>query len=253
MLRRALLAIVVCAGGILSPARLVAQTVPVVVHCEQLRENAGPVEKALCSNPDILRANNEIDILTTELERTLTGIDRDVLIDSERPFMVTRNGCINAPYKHGDIESLRIAVRECVSRVLAGRKQVLVAAQSSPASIRTVVTQYADALSITTLLKYADLFVEKRVTVAGCMRLDAGMTPEARTTGRLLERCEVDARGHALTDSGPHVPVIFKSMNEGEASFLDNKMPFSWWKGMVQRDGATIRLFVNDILGNPLR
>ncbi len=224
-----------------------AQAVRVGVHCEQLAPTASLVEKALCSNPDLLAANNDIDALTITLEQTFVGLDRDALLDSEQPFIVTRNGCSNAPHAHNDVESQRVAVRDCVMGVLEARKGVLEQARLSPNTIRATISQYKDGLTIPMLLKYADLFVGQQVRVVGCMRLDSGTDSEARTSGRLLERCHVDPRGLVLPDSGPRLPVRFKSMNETDAWFLDYKVPFSWWTGTVQRRDGGILLFVDDM------
>src|SRR5437879_11223330 len=56
------------------------------------------------------------DQLTGQLEATLTGRNKEALVDTERPFMVERNNCQNATSAlHQDYASV---VRACVERLL---------------------------------------------------------------------------------------------------------------------------------------
>jgi hypothetical protein len=207
-------------GGMLFQTNAYAQAVVTAVDCKE--ERLAGAERAICAEPELLRLTDDIDQLTKRLEKSLKAADKAALVDTEGPFMVQRNNCQNE----------RPDVRQCVERVLTHRRNALDAALVSRASIRSELTQYT-FFDIPYFLKYGDLLVGKRIHVFGCMGLDHGTTAAERLHGTIRDSC--------TKKIGPFVPVIFKSMDEGQASFFDTVMPSTHWEGVVERrDGRLV-------------
>ena len=114
-MRRLLPAMVgLLAGSVLVQPALTAQTVLGAIDCARLSDHASVVDKEVCAAPDLQRIDREIDELSARLEMTLTGADKEALVDTERPFLRTRNACQNqetAPpdSRHGE-RSNRVSV-----------------------------------------------------------------------------------------------------------------------------------------------
>jgi hypothetical protein len=239
-MRRLLPAMVgLLAGSAFVPLAVAAQTLAGAVDCTRLSDHASVVETEVCAAPDLQQVDHEIDELSARLEMTLTGMDKEALIDTERPFLRTRNACQNqAP------PDSRARVRACVERVLLERRNMLTAALSSPTSVRNAVVQYA-YIDGPFFRKYGDALVGGRVQIFGCMVLAPAPTWAARIHAAINDS--------SCTDSGgPSVTVLFKSMNESQAFFLDTKTPTAYWQGAVERRDGQLVLFVEDVLGMPL-
>ena len=209
-----LIAVALCVAGALTAPR--AQTSGVDCSGTQL----GAAEREICSAAELARLNGEIVQATDRLKSSLTGADRNVLVDTESRFVAQRNNCSND----------RQSVRGCVERVLRARMNALASALSTPASIRSEITQYT-VLDAPFLEKYGDRLVGRRVSVFGCMILDPARVPADRLRGRIRESCE----------GGVSVQALFTAMDDASASWFDRAMPSSHWAGVVeQRDGRIV-------------
>jgi hypothetical protein len=89
---------------------------PLVVHAQTTRatvactnERLGAAEREICASPDLTRLAGEVDRLTAQLEATLTGREREALVDTERPVVVERNDLARGLYLH--LASRRPAMR----------------------------------------------------------------------------------------------------------------------------------------------
>jgi len=192
----------------------------VAVNCKATRLSGA--QRETCASPELMRLSEDVDKMTFRLEQTLTGADKEALMDTGGPFVVERNNCQNA----------RPAVRECVERILGERRDGLTAALTSPAAIRGEIVKYT-FLSPQYFEKYGDLLIGKHVHVFGCMVLDDGPTAAVRLHGFISDGCSRSGE--------PIVPVVFGSMSETTASFFDSKMPSTHWDGTVERrDGRLV-------------
>jgi hypothetical protein len=183
-------------------------------------------QRETCASPALIQQTAEIDQLTLRLEMQLTGRDRQILLDTEGPFIVERNNCQNA----------RPAVRECVERVLGQRSTGLTAALSSPSSIVEEISKYT-FLGPQFFEKYGDQLVGHRVHVFGCMVLEPGADAAKRTRGFISDGC--------TKSDGPFVLVLFDRMDETSAQFFDSKAPATHWEGMVERHDREVILTVS--------
>src|SRR5437870_13534569 len=119
-------------------APVMGQTVGAVVDCGGKR--LAGAERETCASPDLMRLTKDVDQLTGQLEATLTGRNKEALVDTERPFMVERNNCQNATSAlHQDYASV---VRACVERLLRGRLDALRAAGGSPRVFASAIGQF---------------------------------------------------------------------------------------------------------------
>ena len=198
-------------AAVLLPAAAAAQTVRVAVDCGGARLVAA--ERATCASPDLSRLAATVDSVTAALEGTLTGREREALVDTEAPFVRQRNDCANAGAD----------VRGCVARLLRGRLDALSAAAASPSSILAETVRYT-FVDVPYLLTWGDRLVGRRVRVWGRMTLEAGPVPADRVHGTL----------RAPVPGGASVPVVFKAMDPTRAVwFYDAKQPVGYWEGTV--------------------
>jgi uncharacterized protein len=210
--------------GLLLPAIGNTQTVPSAVDCAAARLDR--VGKAVCNAADsaeLVEWSRRIDAMTAALEQTLTGAQKNALIDTERPFLVARNNCSNS----GD----DAAVAACARGVLELRKRGLEAATQDAASIFAEIPRYS-RVDVPFVVRYGDRLDGARVAVFGCFVLDPAPAPEQRLNGAIHEDCaDPDAAS---------VRVHFDRMDAARPNFLD-KMPSSWWQGRIElQDGQPL-------------
>jgi len=211
------------------------------VNCSGLGDRATVVERTICGSPDLIRTDSEIVALTAELEATLRGAFRDALVETKAPFLRKRNACANpvgAPSSSPDTASLS----SCVAAALAERRNALITAKESPASMQWAVFQY-DLLDVSFFRRFGELIVDRDVQLFGCLNLLPGSSAAARVRGALHAACE---------DDGPFVPVVFKSMTAQNAQFVDEKRPVTFWKGRVERRDGELTIYADTFLGAPL-
>jgi len=201
------------------------QTVRAVVDCGGKRLTGA--ERESCASPDLMRLTRDVDHLTGQLEATLTGRNKEALVDTELPFMVERNNCQNATsVLQQDYASV---VHTCVERLLRGRRDALKAAGTSPESIVSEIGQYS-FWTIPNFVKWGPELVGRHVRLWGCMALDPGPTPESRTHGKIRQYSSPPPT------RGPYVIALFTSMNDTAATwFYDAKKPWAVGSGA---DGA---------------
>jgi len=211
-------------------APVMGQTVGAVVDCGGKR--LAGAERETCASPDLMRLTKDVDQLTGQLEATLTGRNKEALVDTGRPFMVERNNCQNATSAlHQDYASV---VRACVERLLRGRLDALRAAGTSPGSIVSEIGQYS-FWSIANFVKWGPELLGKHVRLWGCMALDPGPTPASRIHGTIHD--------YPPKPRGASVPAIFNTMTEEKATwFYDAKKPCGYWHGVVERRAGRLVL-----------
>jgi hypothetical protein len=219
---------------------LIANAQTIAVDCARLSAQSSVVEKELCATPTLASLNDDIDGLSKRLKTTLTGADLEAIVDTEMPFIRERNNCQN---QDASAPRYYARVRACVGRVLRERMDALTSAMSSPASIRNAVVRY-EFIDGAFFRKYGTVLVGRHVHVFGCLILAPGPNPASRVHAMIQDSC---------ANSGSSVPVLFESMDETNASFLDAKMPTSWWGGTVERRDGNILLYAVDVLGRALR
>jgi hypothetical protein len=208
-------AIVVLLAVALPPQDAIGQTVRATIDCSSQRLDGA--ERETCRSPDLLRLTSDVDRVTAHLEATLTGRNKEALLDTEGPFRVQRNNC----------ENVGSGVHECIERILRRRLDAVTAAATSPATILSETTAYS-FLNVPYFLKWGARLVGKRVRLWGCMTLDPGPTPASRLHGTILD-CASGTRG-------ARVAARFQTMNETRATwFYDAKKPGGYWEGVVER------------------
>jgi len=224
---RGTMVLLVC---LLLPAPAMGQTVRAVVDCGGKRLTGA--ERETCASPDLMRLTTDVDQLTGQLEATLTGRNKEALVDTERPFMVECNNCQNATsVLHQDYASV---VHACVERLLRARLDALNAAGTAPGSIVSEIGQYS-FWSIPNFVKWGPELLGRHVRLWGCMALDPGPTPASRIHGTIHD--------YPLRPKGQSVPAIFKTMTEEKATwFYDAKKPCGHWAGVVERRDSSLVL-----------
>jgi len=222
---RGTMVLLVC---LLLQAPAMGQTVRSVVDCGGKRLTGA--ERETCASPDLMRLTTDVDQLTGHLEATLTGRNKEALVDTERPFMVERNNCQNATsVLHQDYASV---VHACVERLLRARLDALKAAGTSPGSIVSEIGQYS-FWSIPNFVKWGPELLGRHVRLWGCMALDPGPTPASHGT----------IHDYPLRPKGQSVPAIFNTMTEEKATwFYDAKKPCGHWAGVVERRDSSLVL-----------
>jgi hypothetical protein len=214
---------IVLLAAVVLPSSAMGQSVRAVVDCHAARLDGA--ERETCASPELMRLTAELDRATARLESTLTGRNKEALIDTEGPFRIQRNNCQNAAAH----------VHDCIERLLRARLDALTAAATVPDSIVSEVGRY-EFLTVASFVKWGDQLVGKRVRVWGCMALDPGPTPESRTQGKIRQYSSPPPT------QGPYVTALFTSMNDTAATwFYDAKKPCGYWHGVVEhRDGAVV-------------
>src|SRR5437870_10596159 len=191
---RGTMVLLVC---LLLQAPAMGQTVRSVVDCGGKRLTGA--ERETCASPDLMRLTTDVDQLTGHLEATLTGRNKEALVDTERPFMVERNNCQNATSAlHQDYASV---VRACVERLLRGRLDALRAAGTSPGSIVSEIGQYS-FWSIANFVKWGPELLGKHVRLWGCMALDPGPTPASRIHGTIHDYPRLSSKAEGRVSAG---------------------------------------------------
>ena len=182
-------------------------------------------EKTLCSNPELRARDQEIGAQSAALKSKLSGENAAILADTEMPFLRERNNCSN-----------QSEIAACLAKVLAGRQELLHRTQTEPDAIRAAIAQ-ANYIDVGFVWKYWPRLVGRDVSVYGCLMLD---DPAPRT--------------HAMleTENQRAVPVVFKSMPEEIADFLDDQKPCAHWRVQVRRQADAFVLFADEVLGRPL-
>jgi uncharacterized protein len=218
---------------------VLAWTHPLCAKVDCTAKVLSVVDREICTQPELGRLDREVDQLSRQMNAELKGAEAEILADSEMPFERTRNGCQNQDTSNAGYPE---RVRDCIRRVLTDRLNTLKDAQSVPASIRRAILQYT-YLDVPFVRKYGAELVGRRVSVFGCIVLGHG-GDAARRIHAVIEESP-DRKGKPIV-------VLFKSMNERMAEFLDEKRPCAHWGGTLQRRDGELVLFAEDVLGQPL-
>lgn len=208
-------------AALLLPSGSRAQTVRATVDGGGKR--LGLAERETCASAELRRLTAIVDDQTARLERTLTGRNREALVDTEAPFVRQRNNCQNA----------RSGVHLCVERLLRHRLDALSAAATSPAAIMSEIRRYT-FVDVPYVLRWGRALVGRRISVWGSMTLAPGPTPESRIHGSI--------RDGSAGPGAPALPALFTSMNSTRATwFYDARKPAGYWEGTVEwREGRLV-------------
>jgi uncharacterized protein len=205
--------------------RLILLFMPALAYGINCAHPENSAETAVCSHADLKTKDQDIERQTASLKTRLSGENAAILADTEMPFLRQRNDCSN----ESDIPA-------CLATVLSKRLDLLTRAQQDAAAIHDALGQ-AYYIDIGFLWKYWPQLVGRKLSVFGCLSLDDG-----------------PAKTHATleTDNQKPVAVVFKSMTEEIADFLDDQKPCSHWLVTVRKESDKPVLFGDEVLGRPL-
>jgi uncharacterized protein len=203
---------------------LVLLLLPVLLQAFDCNHPANPVEKAICTHPDLLALRQQIEQQSAAMKAKLSGENAAILSDTEMPFIILLNDCSNEK-----------EIPACAEKVLTQRKDLLTRVQADPNAIREAILQ-AHYIDIKFLRKYWTQLVDRKVAVYGCL-----MPDDNEKTHAVLE-----------TENQAPVPMVFKSMPDEIAEFLDDQKPCSHWLVIVRKQGDKFFLYSDDVLGRPL-
>jgi uncharacterized protein len=204
--------------------RYLALLLPALLHAFDCEHPVNSVEKAICTHPDLRTLNQQIEQRSSVLKSKLTGENATIFFDSQMPFILQLNDCSN-----------EVQVPGCIQRVLTQRRDLLTRAQQDPNTIREAIGQ-ARYIDIEFLWKYWPQLVERKVSVYGCL-----MPDDKQKTRAMLE-----------TENQAAVPMVFKSMPDDVADFLDDQKPCSHWPVTVRKQGDKFILYADEVEGRPL-
>lgn len=182
-------------------------------------------EKTVCTRPDLRAKDQDIEEKSATLKSKLSGENAAILADTSMPFLRQRDDCSN----ESDIPA-------CLGKILSERQDLLNRAQADPNAIRAAISQ-AHYVDIGFLWKYWAQLVDRKLSVYGCLQLEDA----APRTHAELE-----------TENQHSVPLVFKSMPEEIADFLDDQKPCAHWLVTVRKQGGKFDLYADDVLGRPL-
>ncbi len=204
--------------------RFLILLLPAMLHAVDCKHQENTVDQAICRQPELRALDQQIEQYSAALKARLTGENAALLADSEMPFLRQRNNCSN--------ES---EVPACVQKVLTERQDLLARAQADPNAIRQAIGQ-AYFIDIGFLWKYWPQLLDRKLSVFGCL-----MPDDEQKTRAMLE-----------TGNQTAVPLVFKSMPDEMAEFLDDQKPCAHWLVTVRKQGAKFVLYADDVLGRPL-
>jgi len=203
---------------------LVLLLLPALLHAFDCEHPVNTVEKAICTHPDLQALHQQIEQQSSAVKSKLTGENAAIFSDSEMPFAIQLNDCSNEEQVPG-----------CVQKVLTQRRDLLTRAQADPNAIREAIAQ-VHYIDIEFLWKYWQHLVDRKLSVYGCL-----MPDDKQKTHAVLE-----------TENQAAVPLVFKSMPDEIAEFLDDQKPCSHWLVTVRKQGNKFILYADDVLGRPL-
>lgn len=204
--------------------RFLILLLPAMLHAVDCKHQENTVDQAICTQPELRALDQQIEQYSAALKARLTGENAALLADSEMPFLRQRNNCSN--------ES---EIPACVRKVLTERQDLLARAQADPNAIRQAIGQ-AYFIDIGFLWKYWPQLLDRKLSVFGCL-----MPDDEQKTRAMLE-----------TGNQTAVPLVFKSMPDEMAEFLDDQKPCAHWLVTVRKQGAKFVLYADDVLGRPL-
>lgn len=196
--------------------RWVLLFVPPMAYALNCAHPENSAEQAVCSHADLKTKDQDIERQTASLKTRLSGENAAILTDTEMPFLRQRNNCSN----ESDIPA-------CLEKVLSQRLDLL----TRPNAIKEAIAQ-AYYIDIGFLWKYWPQLAGRKLSVFGCLSLDGGPTLE--------------------TENEKPVAVLFKSMPQEIADFLDDQKPCAHWLVMVRKQSDKPVLFAEEVLGRPL-
>ncbi|HEY3841587.1 MAG TPA: hypothetical protein VGL72_33685 [Bryobacteraceae bacterium] len=209
----------------LSDALRILIFLPALLYGIDCASPENSAEQTICTHPDLRSADAEIEHQTAALKSKLSGENAAILTDTQMPFLRERDDCSN----DSDVPA-------CIHKVLAARSDLLNRAQSDPNVVREALA-HVRYIDIGFLWKYWGQLVNRKLSVYGCILLD-----------------DATPRTHAVleTENQHSVPVVFKSMTEEIADFLDDQKPCAHWLVTIRKQAGKFELYSDDVLGRPL-
>jgi len=186
------------------------------VNCGASRRDLA--EREVCASPDLTRLAGAIDSATRALRTHLTGADRDALLDTEHPFVVTRNDCQNAAGQ----------VHACVQRIMSARFDALTLAASAPSSIQSEVARYP-FVDVPYVSRWGNRLVTERLDVWGCLR---ELAATRHGDGQRLTVTSTCSTGEARALS-----VRPATLSPADSVFLRSGPRMGYWRGTLARAG----------------
>jgi len=199
---------------VLGASRLSAQRAA-TVNCADKRLDLA--ERDVCASPDLIRLATRIDRSTRRLEGQLTGVDRRALLDTEHPFVVTRNACQN---ESG-------AVHACVERIMNERADALALAASTPSSIQSEVTKYP-FVEVAYVDRWGTRLLNEHLKVWGCLSLDR------RSSAQMAEGITI--RSTCGAPSRDALVVHPAALSGSDSVFLQAGPRLGYWSGTLERE-----------------
>lgn len=173
------------------------------------------IDCEVCKTPELRRQNDDIERLTAGLKANA------IVQDTVTPFLRQRSNCSN------DADD----VAGCVRKIQAQRLALL----QKPDTKELLAQAYF--IDLRFLWKYWGDLLGHKLAVFGCLSLtDATPHVHAELEG----------------ENQPAVNVLFKSMPQPTADFLDDQKPCAHWVVTVRKEGGKVLLYADDVLGNPL-
>ena len=202
-------------GYSLKRVLLLAALLPAMALAIDCANPEEPADRAICGHPELRKQNDEIESLTAGLKA------KAIVQDTVTPFLRQRNNCSN---ETGDVAG-------CVQKVQSQRLAALRKGEEKE------LLGQAYFIDVPFLWKYWGDLEGRKLAVYGCLSL-TDATP----------------RVHAELESEnqPVVQVLFKSMPEQTAEFLDDQRPCAHWVVTVRKEGGKLLLFADEVLGNRL-
>ena len=182
-------------------------------------------ERTVCARPELKAKDEDIERQSVALKSKMTGENAAILADTTLPFLRQRDDCSN----ESDVPA-------CLGKILSERQDLLTRAQADPNTIRAGIAQVR-YIDIGFLWKYWGQLLGRKLSVYGCL---------------ILEDAAPRTHAELETENQHAVPVLFKSMPEEIADFLDDQKPCGHWLVTVRKEGDKPILSADEVLGRPL-
>lgn len=194
------------------------------------------VEKAICSHPILVAQDRVISSRLDNLKQQCSSSKR-LLSEGQKFWLIERWDCRNVDGAFANPDVLP----SCIEERMAERIQHLSEVGAS-CELNNLLSTYR-FVDVDYIVRFSDLYIDKRVSVFGWMDLSSCHSSSAGKTDAVL----VGANGKK-----PRFRVKFSSMRDVDHDFLCDKTPMAHWAGTIRHDGQGNYLFLTDLLGGNL-
>lgn len=206
------------------------------INCTKVKANSSAVEKAICKESKLTAIDHELGSLFENLGKQVTGEQRDLLLQTQKFFIIERNHCQNQDTSKGEFRSL---VKKCIEEKYQSRIAALKDLKDSSDSF-SILTRDLTFFDVPFVKAHGMKLVGKTIRVAGSLSLE-GKKPGSPAPVKGIIKDEKDT-----------VPVVFKSMPDSQAEFLERNKPFGHHEVIVDQENGKVILRVSSILGQKL-